>query len=1202
MPTNNNGGNNGNNGNFNNGNNGNNGNNFNNGNFNGNFNSGNNFNNGRNNNNQSSQISSQILKSLKDINKNILGLYDFAQGEAKSEKNEYSYNKRRNARRKSTSRYSGFYDDEEDQFKNAPRTFEEGVDKALSEFFKFPALKEGMRKDAEKFASALGTNLDHLSGTLGENLTKIGIDWAKTIPSSIRGFEEKIKSSKIGQMGQSVKTSVQNSKVANTTRNITQKAENKASDLSQRIKSSDFVNRAKSTRVGSKIAERAEERRQRETERPKMSFDFSNPNTLLENAREQFKANYKIGEQNYLKNHALDITTPLTGSQKASQAMTGFLTATRGAIGPLAKATAALAIFDAATGDATERIKEVASAWSKLKDAASNAARRDQETAEKNQQLANERFRKDVESIISEPFEILKEAAQTVQKAWDANLKTITATQGYDKAGLQDLMSEFAQRLRDENLTSVVSGADIIDNLSKVLNAGLSGEVAEEFAYQATILNQAIPTQDFFGYAETYASLAANAIQAGKSQEEAISYANEQLKTFASDVLFASRQLSGGFSTGLKNAESLFTDAVQIANTARQGNPADIAGVLTSVSATVGAIAPDLANGIVQSITQAAMGGNNSQYVALRSLAGINASNTEFVQAFAENPKEIFEEIFRNLANMQNMAPGAYMEVAEGLSSVFNVSMDAFARVDFGKLADAVQNMQVNQNSLEENMNLLERGETTTTAEQLRMQQINQYMIDEGLSYVLDNEVARSIQEHMWDEQMQRELQQSTFAVELKGEALEFLTKIGNAIESIIGILNPISWINKTFSLVETTNEANQLNADIESVLKLGQVGKSNWRNNLEYQQLITRDKDLQLTSDYVTLLGGKPEYQSGKSGFSRFVGAFGGGYSQWQANKKLDTDDYQSSFAYEGGGIPSEYSWAGRTHRSGSYGKSAYNSIQGSRFNNTQFSALPMTSESRENAALNTLRNSFNKMIDAIPEMTSRIDENGNIKNAKDIKSYEDWKNSARQYGISDFDKTIEQLGYKESDLQNYFLQNETQAAAVQKVKEEEDERKWKEDMLNYSTNISHNTVLDGEDGLTVAQLTSAGNDILTNIQNSVMDGKTTVLTVLTDFYNSWIDYYINKTDYRNNFSAGAVGKLEELKAGESDKAIYSLADILTSKATDLLDPTMQTNVLLAEILTVAQAIMQQNNTKGQLSIADSLSAMATGMFKTSK
>ena len=74
----------------------------------------------------------------------------------------------------------------------------------------------------------------------------------------------------------------------------------------------------------------------------------------------------------------------------------------------------------------------------------------------------------------------------------------------------------------------------------------------------ATILNAAIPNQDFFGYADEYASIVANATAQGQSQAEALEYANEQLESFASNVLYSSRVLTNGVTTGLQDAENLF--------------------------------------------------------------------------------------------------------------------------------------------------------------------------------------------------------------------------------------------------------------------------------------------------------------------------------------------------------------------------------------------------------------------------------------------------------------------------------------------------------------------------------------------------------------------------------------------------------------------------------------------------------------------
>ena len=142
--------------------------------------------------------------------------------------------------------------------------------------------------------------------------------------------------------------------------------------------------------------------------------------------------------------------------------------------------------------------------------------------------------------------------------------------------------------------------------------------------------------------------------------------------------------------------------------------------------------------------------------------------------------------MFSNLAKMQNMSNDAFMEVAEGLSSVFGISMDAFARVDFNQLAAAINNYSSGSDSLAENIKLMMSGETTTTAEQLKYQQINQMILDEGLSYVLDSEAGRAVQEHLWQEQQTRQITEATYAVDLQGSALGFLESIVNALDKVL--------------------------------------------------------------------------------------------------------------------------------------------------------------------------------------------------------------------------------------------------------------------------------------------------------------------------------------------------------------------------------------------------------------------------------
>ena len=270
------------------------------------------------------------------------------------------------------------------------------------------------------------------------------------------------------------------------------------------------------------------------------------------------------------------IISSLTGgATEAGAAMSGMLSGVSGVIsklgpeGLLAAGAFKLAVgaFKLVTGMLKNGFAPAIEGAKKLIDTSSAALNRYHLSQKKNIEYAQKRLLEDINTLVSTPFDILRKGAEEWYSAWDNNIRTINATQGYTKSDLQDLMASFADRLRTEGLTSVVSATDITNNLTKVLQSGLSGSIAEEFAYIATKLNAAVPTQDFFGYADTYASIAANAVRTGMSQTQAIEYANQQLTAFANNVLYASREVAGGFTTGLKNAESLFKQSVQIAQT-----------------------------------------------------------------------------------------------------------------------------------------------------------------------------------------------------------------------------------------------------------------------------------------------------------------------------------------------------------------------------------------------------------------------------------------------------------------------------------------------------------------------------------------------------------------------------------------------------------------------------------------------------------
>ena len=807
----------------------------------------------------------------------------------------------------------------------------------------------------------------------------------------------------------------------------------------------------------------------------------------------------------------------------------------------------------------------------KLLSSLEKAADRYESSREASLDAAEARMKADFETMVRKPFEILEEAAQNLYDAWDQNVRIINGTQGYNKDELYELMGDFANRLRSEGLERVVSTDTVTNNLAKVLESGLSGQVAEEFAYLATKLNAAIPTQDFFEYASTYSSIAANAIQKGSSQADAIEYANNQLESFASNLLYASREISGGFTTGLQNANELFQQSVQIAQASKTNNASEISGVMTAVASIVGAVAPDLATSMTDAIYKAATGGNSSEIVALRSLAGINASNTEFLKKLAENPQKVFTSLFENLGSMQKMSEDAYMEVAEGLSSVFGVSMDAFARVDFNYLAQAISSMNTSNGALNENLELLASGETTTSAEQLRMQQINEYMWEEGLAYVMDNAAAREIQKHMWDEQIAKELMESTYGVEIEGAALEFLEGIRKTIDNILGFLNPFKVLSKVANVIGSIAEAKAQDVDVTQLLELGKLGGGNAR---ALYNLTTRNADLNLTKSLVDLMGGVSAYNvvsTGRKLVSDYL------YTGW--NNSFDA-------TYGGQGLNALYalasSGAGKAGRAVSSlfnGKSAYSwgTIGKSTANalSTAANSYTYTSNGLANISAQATQASstaqaqqkataqLTAMLQSMDDYVAQATANG------ESADYDDWvKSSSSANHISDFSAALKDAGLTEEAVRSQF-----DAATTQAAQTAEKERKLREEKFWTDT----------------VDLLTVNNTILQDIFDKQ-----------TEFFQSVVDYFINHLVYSDSYSHEDVTKVQKQEKNKSETAIYALAQALTQNTTDLLDPTVQTNTLLAQILKLVNVLVQQGSLSTESgAMSNILSNMATGNWE---
>lgn len=1036
-------------------------------------------------------------------------------------------------------------------------SFSDGFEDAFWEGILGKDFKDQMASVVQGFAKDFGVSIENLPGEMGNQLGKVGMNAFKStklgqkVTGKLDNAKQKIFESASNAFQQGADKYGGKSAAGDALKNLAgkfkgQSAAQTASETSSTLgKAGNIVNSVFGSSQGAAAASGAGE------------AAASAAATMAEGAATAGAA-------------AAEGATAMATMSSSAAAATSGIASMAAAAGPagiaIVAGMVAVELFSDALGPAIEGAKKFGKS---LKD----AAKRDQASEDRRAELAKERLSEDVKTIIEQPFKILEDAAQKVYDAWDANLRTINQTQGYTKSDLQDLMASYAERLRQEGLSKYVSGSDITTNLTKVLESGLSGKVAEEFAYLATKLSAAIPTEDFFQYSSTYASLAANAIKNGKSETEAIAYATSELENFASNLLYSSRQLAGGFSTGLKNASSLFEEAVKITTAAKEGDAGQLSSVLTAVSAVTGAVAPDLASSMTDAIVKAATGGNSSQIVALRSLAGINAGNTEFLKALVNNPQEVFSTLFTNLAKMQNMSNDNFMEVAEGLSDVFGVSMDAFARVDFNYLAKAITNMNTSNASLDENIANLQSGQSTTNADILRNQQVNQYMIENGLSLVMDNEAARAIQQHMWDEQIAQQLQETTYGVEIQGSALEFLAGIKNTIKNIMNILNPVRWLVTTVSnVVTSTKEGNALKDDVAKVLALGKVGQGNAQS---FYNLTTRGKELNLTPNLVQLLGGESSYYSAQA-VGRTAYAIGdltspllspGAYLSQLATQGIAS--YLHKYGVGGSsssGPSSKYQW-GTLGKSQGYGLQVKNTAM-SVSSGTSTSSNEQTAEEKNKQIL---QSNFDRMMNTID---SFVDQG---------KTYDEWAATARNFGIADYQKALDTLGYSEADLQGYFEAKEGVKGGQEQARKAKKEESFWDKGLEYFDTFSLNSDSQMK---SMIDLTTAGNDLIAKI-----------LAKNTEFKQAFDDYFVNHILYSKSYNHAAVTKIQNDEKYKSSDAIYALADALTA-ATDLTDPTLQTNAILSQILIVVQSIMQQNNTSGKLTLPDAIAAMATGTF----
>lgn len=413
-----------------------------------------------------------------------------------------------------------------------------------------------------------------------------------------------------------------------------------------------------------------------------------------------------------------------------------------------------------------------------------------------------DKIEKDVKAMATYSIEIYESASQNIYSAWDKNLSSINATQGYTKQALNTLQDAVAQRLMSEGYGNTIDASKYLDQLSSTLNAHLGGELAEAFAAQNLILQKAVPEVDLSSMAAQFAAIYTNANAEGGNGEEEMIEAMNQVAGAAK----ALEQVTGGNNQFLTQTGSILTKATELVNRA-DGNASQISGLATQMMAAeapLTALAPQL-SGFTTELVDILTNNNDATAVSLRAIMNdidskIGVSSTAFMESFMNDTQgtlsTAFQAIQQFIDNNQNEA--SRQEFLQAMESVFGISGSKLAQVNFGDVAKQIAqaNTATNMSALTKAENLVKEGETTTLEEQLVANTANQLLATNAISSTIDNKLMRKLEANELElEKTVYELQ-ATQSVNLAEESLGFFTKIFDVIRSIIDPFGLFDMVN----------------------------------------------------------------------------------------------------------------------------------------------------------------------------------------------------------------------------------------------------------------------------------------------------------------------------------------------------------------------------------------------------------------------
>lgn len=426
-----------------------------------------------------------------------------------------------------------------------------------------------------------------------------------------------------------------------------------------------------------------------------------------------------------------------------------------------------------------------------------------------------DKIEQDVKDMSTYALDIYQTSADKIYSAWDKNLGQVSATMGYTKEAINTLQDQVAQRLQAEGYSTSINAADFLDELSRVLNANLNDTLAEAFATQSLILEKAVPEIDLTSMAAEFGAIYTGAQREGKDAESVMIEAMNQV----AGAVKAIEETTDGNNQFIRQVPAYLQQAQTIV--ARAGGSVDnVAALTTQMMAAEGplaALAPQL-SGFTGELINILTQQNDSTAVALRAImhdinSEIGISATDFMTSFMEDTQGTLVTAFEAIDQFieRNESPAARQEFLTAMESIFGISGDKLAQLDFGYLSEqlAQTNASMNTSALLEAEALVQSGETTTLEEQLVANTSNMLLAQNSIRDTLDNAIMRKLEKN--EIQMERSIRMSmqTQVVNFAEETMSFFTKLKDIMVDLLDPLGIFKMANSAISIAtETAMEA----------------------------------------------------------------------------------------------------------------------------------------------------------------------------------------------------------------------------------------------------------------------------------------------------------------------------------------------------------------------------------------------------------